>query len=91
MVKTTTRAAAAVAVLASAVVPASASAHLYVPNLAPRHAEVALRPAPSAAASDGFSWGDAAVGAGGMLILVGAGGTAVAAGRRRRVGGTRAA
>jgi hypothetical protein len=91
--KTTKRALTAAAMIAAASAPSSAYARL---NLDPEtplgHHQVRLvtptrpaRPVAEAASpSPGFEWGDAGLGAAGMLVLVGTGaGTAAAIGRRR--------
>lgn len=77
-----------IATAVSAAAPAGAAARIdkgvdVVPNGGvPAHVQAFLAPAPSAA--DGFQWGDAGIGAGGVLALFGAAGATVAVSRQRR-------
>jgi hypothetical protein len=50
-----------------------------------RVASVPTRPQPSSGAQSGFQWGDAGIGAGGAVVLVGVGAVTASATRRRRV------
>ncbi len=84
------RALAAGLVIAAASAPAAAQAR---PNLEPPN-RAAAGPAPSAVASQAprptagsnssFQWDDAAIGAAGAIVLVGAGAVATGGARRRR-------
>jgi hypothetical protein len=90
MLKSIARTLAATAVVIAAVVPASATAQIYRGASSQESGEsgtVVLQPA-SSTSPDGFDWGDAAIGAGGVLLMVGVGGATGAAARQRRVGRT---
>lgn len=84
------RSLAAIVVIAAASAPSTASARFVAeggsPAPAPSAAPLTLTgpPLPSAfVSSHGFRWDDAAIGAAGMLVVVGVGSGAVVARRRR--------
>jgi hypothetical protein len=63
--------------------PAPAPARVNAPVPAPAAASAAAR-VTTAVAEPGFQWGDAGIGAGGALVLVGGGAAALSITRRRR-------
>lgn len=84
--------------IAAAIVPAAASARLAPDSSLAVTASstggatrVAAVQPPATPAPGGFQWGDAGIGAGAVLVLLGAGGAATVLGRRRRPGHARAA
>lgn len=98
MLTATKRTLSAAAIIAAASAPATASArynlnpepsaaHHRVQTLAPARQARPARPVPqaaSASASGGFEWGDAGLGAAGILVLLGTGAGSAAVITRRR-------
>jgi hypothetical protein len=92
---TITRRATTALSLAALAIPASASAdqYMYSPESRPQMAAALMAqadtPVPATpvsqpqAADDGFSWGDAGIGAAAVLAAVGLGGAALVTGRQR--------
>lgn len=92
MFKPNKRTLAAIAAIAAVSAPSTASARFELENYSPPSAPVVVAPAvahPStplaaqsaSASSEGFQWDDAAIGAAGMLVLIGVGSGAVIARR----------
>ena len=84
MLKFFSRVATPIVVLAAASVPSTANARILLDRAAPEAAVVAVQPAAQTDSAGEFAWGDAAIGAGATLLVVGAGASAGVAGRRRR-------
>lgn len=94
MLNIISRTVATAAVVLAAAVPATATAQIFRDPSSPARSQspaIVIRPVASTTSSNGFSWGDAAIGAGGMLLVLGIGGTARVTTREKRVGRTVAA
>lgn len=85
MLKLISRTLAVLALVLVVAVPGTASARINLNRSAPEGPSVAIRTVSQPSTSGGFDFGDAAIGAGVVLLVVGVGTGAGISGRRRRI------